>query len=97
MLKKAAERIKNARLRGLKVNAELDENGNPIVNVDDDGLDGEEVVYAKSVCEPEKMLYMLELLLAFHAWYKHGHPFSLKTNEEKKQVLDAICTMMTLD
>jgi len=96
MLKKAAERIKNARLRGLKVNAELDENGNPIVNVDDDGLDGEEVVYAESLCEPEKMLHMLELLLAFHAWYKCGHPFSLMTNEEKKQVLDAIQIMMTL-
>jgi len=31
----------------------------------------------------QKMLAMLELLLAFHAWYKRGHPFSLMNEEEK--------------
>jgi len=67
------------------VNAELDENGNPIVFLDDGGVDDDEIVYAESLCKPDKMLYMLELLLAFHAWYKRGHPFSLRTKREKKK------------
>jgi len=37
---------------------------------------------------------MLELMLAFHAWYKMGHPFCLKTKKDKMDMLDAIRTMM---
>jgi len=53
------------------VNAELDENGNPIIfwKMMEEG-DDDDVVYAESLCKPAKMHYMLELLLAFHAWYK---------------------------
>ncbi len=40
------------------------------------------------------MLQMLEMLLAFHAWYKRGHPFLFKTNTEKEEVMNAICIMM---
>jgi len=94
MLKKAAKRIKRARKRGQKVNAELDENGNVIVDGEDDGGGDSEVIYADTLCEPENMLQMLEMLLAFHAWYKRGHPFSLKTNKEKEEVMNAICIMM---
>jgi len=94
MLKKASKRIKKARKRGQKVNAEIDENGNPILGVDDEGEDDNEVVYAESLCKPAKMLYMLELILAFHAWYKKGHPFSLKTEKEKSEVLGAIRIML---
>ena len=72
------------------MNAELDENGNPIVFLDDGGVDDDEIVYAESLCKPDKMLYMLELLLAFHAWYKRGHPFSLKTITKKEEVMKAI-------
>jgi len=94
MLKKASRRIKKARKRGQKVNAEVDGNGNPILVLDDEGEDDNDIVYAESLCKPAKMLYMLELLLAFHAWYKKGHPFSLKTVQEKVEVLGAIRIMM---
>jgi len=62
--------------KGQKVNAEVDENGKPIVNVADEEESEEEIVVAESLCEPTKMLYMLELMLAFHAWYKRGHFFA---------------------
>jgi len=48
---------------------EVDENGSAIVDVDDDD-DSMEVIYADTLCEPENMLQMLEMLFAFHAWYK---------------------------
>ena len=76
------------------MNAELDENGNPIVSLDDGEVDDDDIVYAESLCKPDKMLYMLELLLAFHAWDKRGHPFSLKTKKEKEEVMGAIRIMM---
>jgi len=90
MLKKASRRIKRARKRGQKVNAEVDGNGDPILVLDDESEDEDEIVYAESLCKPAKMLYMLELLLAFHAWYKKGHPFSLKTVQEKMKFLEPL-------
>jgi len=83
MLNKASRRIENAWKKGQKVNAEVDENGKPIVNVADEEESEEEIVVAESLCEPTKMLYMLELMLAFHAWYSRGHPFCLKTKQDK--------------
>jgi len=94
MLNKASKRIENAWKKGQEVNAEVDENGKPIVNVADEEESEEEIVVAESLCEPTKMLYMLELMLAFHAWYKRGHPFCLKTKQDKEDVLNAIRTMM---
>ena len=90
MLKKAAKRIKRARKRGEKVNAEVDENGNAIIDGNDDEGEDTEVIYADTLCQPENMLEMLEMLLAFHAWYKRGHPFSLKTITKKEEVMKAI-------
>jgi len=94
MLKKAAKRIKRARIRGEKVNAEVDENGNAIIHGDDDEVEVTEVIYADTLCEPENMLEMLEMLLAFHVWYKRGRPFLLKTITEKEEVMKAIQIIM---
>ena len=58
--------------------------------LDDESEDENEIVYAESLYKPAKMLYMLELLLAFHAWYKKGHPFSLKTVQEKMKLLEPL-------
>ena len=59
----------------MRANIELDEEDNEDVSeigeVEDD-----EIIVADSLCKPKNMLEMLELLLAFHAWYKRGHPFS---------------------
>ncbi len=52
MLKKAAKIIKRARKRGQKVNVELDENGNAIVDGDDEDGRESEVIYADILCEP---------------------------------------------
>jgi len=57
----------------------------------DAGEDDEEEV---SLCPPKNMLEMLELLLAFHAWYKRGHPFSLRNDTEKFEMQEAIRIMM---
>jgi len=69
MLKKAATWIEKAIKCGLRANIELDEENNEDVSeireVEDD-----EIVVADSICKPKNMLEMLELLLAFHAWYK---------------------------
>jgi len=87
MLKKAAKRIEKASKNSQRVNAEMDENGNPIL-VQEEGDEAEEdhVIYAERLCQLANSLQMLELLLAFHAWYKRGPPFSLHTKKEKKQV-----------
>jgi hypothetical protein len=90
MLTKASIRIEKATENLQKVNSELDENGIPIINSDDEGEDIDEVVYAESLCSPKNMLEMLEMMLAFHAWYKRGHPFSLKTKTEKTKMLRSI-------
>jgi len=42
----------------------------------------------------QKMLEMLELLLAFHAWYQQGHPILLKGDKERFEVQEAIRIMM---
>ncbi len=83
MLRKAFTRIDKARQKQQRVNAEMDEDCNLIDSSDEDEDKEEEDVFAESLCVPENMLLMLEMLLAFHAWYKRGHPFSLKTNQEK--------------
>jgi len=71
----AATRIENAAQRGEKVIAEMDGEGNHLEELDfaDDGA--EEVIYAGSLCQLKNMLEMLELLLAFHAWYQRCHAF----------------------
>jgi len=76
------------------VNAEVDENGNAIIDGNDDEGEDTEVIYADTLCQPENMLEMLEMLLAFHAWYKRGHPFSLKTITEKEEATKAFQIMM---
>jgi len=90
MPKKAAKRIQKARKRGQLVYLEVDKNGNAIVDGDDDDGASTEIIYADTLCEPENMLQMLEMLLAFHAWYKRGHPFLLKSVKEKEEVMNAI-------
>jgi len=37
---------------------------------------------------------MLELLLAFHAWYQRGHPFSLQDDQEKLEMQQEIRIVM---
>ena len=95
MLTKAAARIKRAIERKQKVNLEVDEDGNVIEISDEENENYAEVVYTESLCEPKNMLKMLEMLLGFHAWYKMGHPFCLKTSDDKKKMLKAIRNMMT--
>ena len=94
MLTKAATRIENAAIRGEKVNADIDDDDVQLVALDAGDDDEEEVTYADSLCQPKNMLEMLELLLAFHAWYKRGHPFSLKNDNEKFEMQQAIRIMM---
>jgi len=64
----------------------LDEDGNVMQAAEDGSFPDDEITVTESLCEPEQMLYMLELLLAFHAWYKRGHPFSMRTVEEKMKL-----------
>jgi len=80
--------------REVKKLSELDESGNPIVNAGDEDESEEEIIIAESLCEPTEMLYMLELMLAFHAWYKMGHLFCLKTKTDKANMLNENRTMM---
>ena len=94
MLTKAATRIENAAIRGDRVYADIDDDGLQLVALDAGDDDEEEVIYAASLCQPKNMLEMLELLLAFHAWYKRGHPFSLKNDKEKFEMQEAIGIMM---
>ncbi|HEY9295875.1 MAG TPA: hypothetical protein VIQ31_05790, partial [Phormidium sp.] len=42
------------------------------------------------LCEPTDILYLLEMLLSFYAWYKHGHPFLLDNRETKEETKEAI-------
>jgi len=91
---KAATRIEKAVLNKQKVNVELDENGVALVDSEEEGIDMDDYVYTESLCSPKKMLTMLEMILAFHAWYKRGHPFSLKTEKEKTAMLRAIRIML---
>jgi len=72
------------------VNAEVDDLGNSITNDDEENGPEVEVIIAESFCEPTKILYMLELMLAFHAWYKKGHQLCLKTPKDKKK-----CSMLS--
>jgi len=58
MLYKAFKGIENAWKRGQKVNVELDESGNLIVNAGDKDESEAEIIIAKSLCEPTKMLYV---------------------------------------
>jgi len=72
----------------------LDDDGNVIQVEEDDSFSDDEITVSESLCEPEQMLYMLELLLAFHAWYKRGHPFSMRNLQGKNEVRSAIQTML---
>jgi len=92
---KLPKELKNALKRGQKLNVEVNDADIGIDLVAEDGESEEEIVITDSLCEPTKMLYMLELMLAFfHAWYKTGHPFCLKTITDKRNMWDAIRTMM---
>ena len=83
ILTKAAARIERANAKKQKVNLEVDENGHAIIDLECEEEENEDVVYTESLCQPQNMLKMLEMMLAFHAWYKRGHPFCLKTNLHK--------------
>jgi len=93
MLYKTSQRIENAWKRGQTVNVKVDDFGNTITNDDDEDGSEDEDFLAESLCEPSKMLYMLKLMFAFHAWYKQGHPFCLETPTYKKKfpVLSKLC------
>ena len=45
-------------------------------------------------CGPNDMLDILESILSFHAWYKCGHPFPVRTNAEKEAILKAVREML---
>ena len=47
-------------------------------------------------CHPLDILEILELVLAFHAWYKCGHPFPVSSRAEKDAVLQQIRDMLQL-
>jgi len=94
LLTKAAARIESAAKRGEKVNAEMDDDENLLDEIDIGEDDEEEIVVADSLCQPKNMLQMLDLLLAFHAWYQRGHPFSLQDDKEKFEMQQAIRIMM---
>ncbi len=66
MLTKAATRIEHAAKRGERVNADIDEDGNQLLELDAGEDDEEEVIYADNLCQPNNMLEILELQLAFH-------------------------------
>jgi len=53
MLTKAATRIENAAKRGERVNADIDEDGNQLLELDAGEDDEEEVIYADSLCQPK--------------------------------------------
>ncbi|HEY9297419.1 MAG TPA: hypothetical protein VIQ31_13820, partial [Phormidium sp.] len=42
------------------------------------------------LCEPTDILYLLEMLLAFYAWYKRGHPFTVGSKNNRVEMNDAI-------
>ncbi len=44
--------------------------------------------------KPYNVIYVLELLLTFHAWYQKGHPFFMHNSEEKEQIQNAIKEML---
>jgi len=94
LFRKAATRIEKALERKQKLNLEVDEDGNVIEDSDNESEDQSEVGYSESFFHPEIILKMLEKLLAFHAWYKKGHPFCLKTETDKRKMFVAIRTMM---
>jgi len=94
LFKKAATRIEKAIERKQKVNLEVDEDGNVIEDSENESEDSSDVVYSESFFHPEIILKLLEKLLAFHAWYKKGHPFCLKTKTDKRKMFLAIRTMM---
>ncbi len=71
MLTKAAVRIEKAHEKK-KVNLEVDENGDAIIDLECEEDENDDVVYTESLCQPQNMLKMLEMMLAFHAWYKSG-------------------------
>ena len=52
-------------------------------------------IASRKRCGPHDILYLLETILSFHAWYKCGHPFPVSTEEQKEEVLDAIRGMLT--
>ncbi len=54
----------------------------------------EEELPSGVICEPTDILYLLEMLLSFHAWYKNGHPFSISSQESVAEVEDAIRIML---
>jgi len=66
------------------VNVEVDDVDNSVTNDDDEDGSEDEDVIAESLCEPTKMLYILELMLAFHTWYKKGHPLFENTSRYEK-------------
>ena len=94
MLTKIATRIENAAKRGERVNADIDDDGQQLLELDAVEDDEEEAICADSLCQPKNMLEMLELLLAFHAWYERGQPFSIKNDKEKFEMQEAIRIMM---
>lgn len=50
----------------------------------------EEELPSGVLCESTDILYLLEMLLAFYAWYKYGHPFSVNTLESFAETEEAI-------
>ncbi len=78
---------------GERVNADIDNDGHKLLELDAGEDDEEEVIYADSLCQLTNMLEMLELL-AFHAWYKRDQPFSLKNYNDKFEMQEAVRIMM---
>jgi len=62
-------------------------------NASTDDIDSESENAAVGI-EPYNVVYVLELLLAFHAWYHKGHPFLMQNLAEKELIQNAIKEML---
>ena len=55
---------------------------------DDDGTQN------RSALDPYDILYVLEILLSFHAWYKCGGPYNCGNSVEQHKIHKAISEML---
>ncbi len=84
MLTKAATRSETAAKKGERVNADTDDDGQQLLELDGGEDDEDDVICADSLCQPKNMLDMLELILAFHCLVQKRPPFSSRMTKKLK-------------
>jgi len=97
LLKKVSVRIERNKQKGLAMNAEesnADDVDQGDLFIETDQENPYDAPPTDRLCDPNSIIYMLSMMLCFHAWYHYGAPYNAKTDVDVMSMRISISEML---